>query len=419
MVDKEKIFSIYSEHVNAKRVAGWRRVGLDILEHRREGCYVWDVDGRRYIDCYNSAGVFNVGRANPVIRQALIDAVATDDIGDFLLVSEAKALLAARLSEITPGDLSCVMYSVGGGEANDYAIKLARGVTGKPKIIAMERAYHGHTGFSLAAIGRERYQAPFVPMVPGFERVPLNDLDALERAMGGGDTAAVMLEPIQGEGGIHCASAAFLHGARELCDRHGAFLIFDEVQTGWGRTGRMFCSEHYSVVPDIMTVGKSMSGGYYPIAATVFNASLNEFNLRHPYIHLSTFGGSDIGCRVALAVIDYIEKRDLCARAESMGNLLMERLRSVSARYPQILREVRGMGLMIGLQFADDAHGPLMSQMLARRGLIAIYSGNETSVMRLMPALVADREVIDRIADAIADAADELAQQASGKPAQN
>jgi acetylornithine/succinyldiaminopimelate/putrescine aminotransferase len=233
-----------------------------------------------------------------------------------------------------------------------------------------------------------------------------------------GDTAAVMLEPIQGEGGIHCASAGFLRGVRELCDRHGALLILDEVQTGWGRTGRMFCSEHYSVVPDIMTVGKSMSGGYYPIAGTVFNARLNEFNLRHPYIHLSTFGGSDIGCRVALAVIDYIEKHDLCARAESMGNLLIERLRSVSARYPQVLREVRGMGLMIGLQFADDTHGPIMSQMLARRGLIAIYSGNETSVMRLMPALVADREVVNQVADAIADAAGELARQAPGKTAQ-
>jgi putrescine aminotransferase len=417
MVDKEKIFSLYADHVNSKRVLGWRRVGLDILEHRREGCYVWDVDGKRYIDCYNSAGVFNLGRANPVIRQALIDAVATDDIGDFLLISEAKALLAARLSEITPGDLNCVMYGVGGGEANDYAIKLARGVTGKPNIIAMEWAYHGHTGFSLAAIGRERYQAPFLPMVPGFKRVPLNDLDALERAMAS-DTAAVMLEPIQGEGGIHCASAGFLRGARELCDRYGALLILDEVQTGWARTGRMFCSEHCGVVPDIMTVGKSMSGGYYPIAATVFNARLNEFNLRHPYVHLSTFGGSDIGCRVALAVIDYIEKHDLCARAESMGNLLLERLRSLTTQYPQILREVRGMGLMIGLQFADDTHGPIMSQMLARRGLIAIYSGNETSVMRLMPALVADREVVNQIADAIADAANELARQAPGKTAQ-
>jgi acetylornithine/succinyldiaminopimelate/putrescine aminotransferase len=322
MVDKEKVLSIYAEHVNSKRVVGWRRVGLDILEHRREGCYVWDVDGRRYIDCYNSAGVFNLGRANPVIRKALIDAAATDDIGDFLLISEAKALLAARLSDITPGDLSCVMYGVGGGEANDYAIKLGRGVTGKPTIITMDRAYHGHTGFALAGIGRERYQAPFLPMVPGFKRDSLNDLDALERAMSD-DTAAVMLEPIQGEGGIHCASAEFLRGARELCDRRGALLILDEVQTGWGRTGRMFCSQHYGVVPDIMTLGKSMSGGYYPIAAAVFSPRLNEFNIRHPYIHLSTFGGSDIGCRVALAVIDYIENQGLCAHAEAMGNLLM------------------------------------------------------------------------------------------------
>jgi putrescine aminotransferase len=284
--------------MSSKRVLGWRRVGLDTLEHRREGCYVWDVDGKRYIDCYNSAGVFNVGRANPVIRQALIDAIATDDIGDFLLISEAKALLAARLSEITPGDLNCVMYGVGGGEANDYAIKLARGVTGKPNIIAMERAYHGHTGFSLAAIGRERYQAPFLPMMPGFKRVPLNDLDALERAMAS-DTAAVMLEPIQGEGGIHCASAGFLRGARELCNRYGALLILDEVQTGCGRTGRMFCSEHCGVVPDIMTVGKSMSGGYYPIAATVFNpASTSSISAIPMFISPPSVGAtSDAGWR--------------------------------------------------------------------------------------------------------------------------
>jgi len=418
MVDKQKILSLYADHINSKRVVGWTRVGLDILEHRREGCYVWDTDGRRYIDCYNGAGVFNVGRANPVIRDALIEAAATDDIGDFLLISEAKALLAAKLAEITPGDLNCVMYGVGGGEANDYAIKLARGVTGKPTIITMERAYHGHTGFSLAAIGRERYQAPFLPMVPGFTRVPFNDLVALEHAISK-DVGAVMLEPIQGEGGIHCATAEFLRGARDLCDRRGALLVFDEVQTGFGRTGRMFFAEHYGVVPDIMTLGKSMSGGYYPISAAVFSPRLNDFNVRNPYIHLSTFGGSDIGCRVAMATIDYIRRERLCERADEMGELLIRRLRSTSERHPGILREVRGMGLMIGLQFADDTHGPTMSQMLARRGVIAIYSGNETSVMRLMLALVADRAVVDQVADAIEDTTDELARQTQSSRTQN
>ena len=414
MVDKQKILSLYGEHINSKRVVGWNRVGLDILERRREGCYVWDADGRRYIDCYNGAGVFNVGRANPVIRKALAEAAETEDIGDFLLISEAKALLAAKLAGITPGDLDCVMYGVGGGEANDYAIKLARGATGKSTVITMERAYHGHTGFSLAGIGRERYQAPFMPMVPGFARVPLNDLAALERAITK-DVAAVMLEPIQGEGGIHCATPQFLRGARELCDRQGALLIFDEVQTGFGRTGRMFFAEHCGVAPDVMTLGKSMSGGYYPISAAVFSPRLNEFNVRNPYIHLSTFGGSDVGCRVAMATIDYIRNERLCERAGEMGDRLTGRLRSIAARYPGILREVRGMGLMIGLQFADDSHGPAMSQMLARRGVIAIYSGNETSVMRLMPALVVDREVVDSVADAIDDATAELSQkQGSG-----
>jgi acetylornithine/succinyldiaminopimelate/putrescine aminotransferase len=408
MPHKDTILSLYSKHINSKRVTGWRRVGLDIVEHRREGCYIWDADGKRYIDCYNGAGVFNVGRANPVIRKVLVEATANEDIGDFLLISEAKALLAAQLAEITPGDLSCVMYGVGGGEANDYAVKLARGFTGKSIIITMERAYHGHTGFSLAGIGRERYQTPFMPMVPGFMRVPLNDLGALERAMTK-EVAAVMLEPIQGEGGIHCATADFLRGARELCDRNSALLVFDEVQTGFGRTGRMFFAEHYGVTPDILTMGKSMSGGYYPISATVFGPRLNEFNLGHPYIHLSTFGGSDIGCRVAMATIDYIRKERLCERAESMGNHLIGRLRAVARNHPGVLREVRGMGLMIGLQFANDAHGPMMSQLLARRGVIAIYSGNETSVMRLMLALVASDEVVNCVAEAIADATDELA----------
>lgn len=409
-MNKEQIFSLYSEHLNGARVAAWQQVGLDILERRREGCYVWDANGNRYIECFNGAGVFNVGRANPTIRKALIDASEIEDIGDFILLSESKALLAARISQVAPTGLSCVMYATGGGEANDYAIKLARGVTGRPSIITMERCYHGHTGFALAGIGRESYQTPFLPMVPGFKRTPFNDLDSLEAAMTN-ETAAVLLEPIQGEGGIYCASIEFLRGVRKLCDEHGVLLIFDEVQTGWGRTGRMFFSHHYDVIPDIMTLGKSMSGGYYPIAAAVFSKRLNEFNLKHPYIHISTFGGSDLGCRVALAVIDYIENHGLCANAEVMGNLLMNKLRSTSVRHSEVLQEVRGMGLMIGLQFANDTQGPSMTRKLARRGLIAIYSGNNPSVMRLMLPLIADRQVIEQVADAIADAVAELARQ--------
>ncbi|HIF09985.1 MAG TPA: aspartate aminotransferase family protein [Sneathiellales bacterium] len=409
---KEDALRLYGEHINAKRVDGWQRVGLGLVEHRREGCYVWDADGTRYIDCFGGAGCFNVGRANPVIRQALIDAMANEDLGDFMLISDAKAQLAHRLSEITPGDLDYVMYGVGGGEVNDYAIKLARGVTGKTDIIAMEQAYHGHTGFALGAIGRERYQAPFLPMVPGFLHVPFNDLAAVENAMTE-NTAAIMLEPILGEGGIHVASQEFISGLRELCDRTGALLIFDEVQTAWGRTGKMFCSEHYGVVPDIMTVGKSLGGGIYPIAAAIFRRHLQPFNEAHPYIHLSTFGGSDLGCRVGLATIDYILDEDLCGRSASMGDLLMGKLRQLQSAHPQVMKEIRGKGLMIGLQFTDDAHGPRMTKLLAKRGILAIFSGNETSVMRLMLPLIVDEDTVNEVANGIGDAVAELAERAA------
>lgn len=407
-MDKEEVLRVYGEHINQKRVDGWRSVGLAILETRREGCYIWDADGTRYIDAYSGAGLFNVGRANPVIRARLIEALAEEDLGDFMLISEAKAALARRLAEITPGDLGCVMYGVGGGEVNDYAIKLARGVTGKSDIVAMEKAYHGHTGFALAATGRERYQKPFLPMVPGFTRVPFNDLIAVERALTD-QTAAVMLEPIQGEGGIHCASPEFLRGLRDLCDQRNVLLILDEVQTAWGRTGRMFCCEHYGVVPDVMTVGKSLGGGYYPITAAIFRRHLNAFNVRHPYVHLSTFGGSDLGCRVGLATIDYLLRERVCEHAEAMGHLLRGKLAAIQAEHPGILKEVRGMGLMLGLQFTDDRHGPVMTQLLARQHIVAIFSANETSVMRLMLPLVADETVVEEVATGIGRAVAELA----------
>ena len=397
-LDKSTVFSLYARHINARRVSGWEEMGLAILEGRREGACIWDVDGRRYIDCYSGAGSFNVGRRNPEIRRALVEAMENEDLGDFMLLSEAKAELARRIAELAPGDLSCVMYGVGGGEINDYAIKLARGVTGRPEIVVMEGAYHGHTGFSLAGIGRDRYKAPFLPMVPGFSAVPLNDLDALERAVGE-RTAAVLLEPIQGEGGIHVATDEFLRGAREVCDRAGALLLFDEIQTAWGRTGRMFCCEHAGVVPDVMTLGKSLGGGFYPITAAVLSDRIQEFNVRNPYFHLSTFGGSDLGCRVGLATIDFIVRNRLPERAQERGAQFAAGFAPLCESYSGVLREVRQRGLMMGLQFASKAQGPALTRALAAEGILAFCSGNDPSVMRFMPVLtIAEGEVAEVLA---------------------
>ena len=397
---KEQALKDFAKYVNPQKVRVLRNAGLDIIETRREGPYVWDASGRRYIDCITSAGSFNVGRRNPQIVRALKEALDQYDLGVFLLCSKPKADLAKKLAEITPGDLQYVMYGTGGGEANDFAIKLARGFTMKTDVISTIKAYHGHTGFALAAIGREEYRKPFYPMVPGFKHVPYNDLEAMKNAVTD-NTAAIIVEPVQGEGGIHPATDEYLQGLRRLCDDNEIVLIFDEIQTGFGRTGKMFCCEHSGVVPDIMTLGKSLGGTLYPISAAIYREELNDFLMAHPFIHLSTFGGSDLGCIVGMATIDYIIEHNLPEHAAKMGERFQQGFDELLKKYPELLLEVRRKGLMMGLQYTNDSIGPRMSYQLAQHGVLAIYTGNEPSVMRLMPVLEIQPEQVDEVLDAL------------------
>lgn len=390
----------FAAHVNPMKARTLGHAGLDLIEARREGARVWDITGKEYIDCVTSAGCFNVGRRNAQIVGALKQALDEVDLGNFLLCSKAKADLARQLAEVTPGDLSYAMFGASGGEVVDFAIKLARGYTGRRKIISAVKAYHGHTGFALSAIGRDAYQRPFQPLVPGFERVPFGDAVAME-ALVDADTAAVILEPIQGEGGINVPPAGYLQQVRAICDRAGALLILDEIQTGMGRTGTLFACEQEGVVPDIMTLGKSLGGGLYPITAAVFREQLADFLVMNPFIHLSTFGGADIGCVVARATIDYIISEGLPAHAAEMGRRFFAGFAELAARHPAVLKEYRGRGLMIGLQFTDQSHGPRMSYELAQRGVVAIYTGNDPSVMRLQPALVISPTEVDHVLEAL------------------
>ena len=316
---KKQALADFAEYVGPMKARTMKNAGLDIIEGRREGASVWDLTGKKYIDCQTGSGIMNVGRHNREIVQALKDALDTLDIGVFLLCSKQKADLAKKLAEITPGDLKCTIFGTGGGEANDAALKLARGYTMKKEIIYAQKAYHGHTGFALSAIGRDAYKEPFEPLIPGFKMVPFGNAQAV-RDVFTKDTAAVILEPIQGEGGINLPPEGYLQEVRKICDEHEALLILDEIQTGFARTGKMFASEHWGVVPDIMTVAKSLGGGIYPISATIFKEELMDFFVPHPFIHLSTFGGSDLGCIVGLAVIDYIEKNHLAENAARMGD---------------------------------------------------------------------------------------------------
>lgn len=404
---KQRALEDFARFLNPQKVRVMRSAGLDIIEAQRSGPWVWDLEGRRFLDCFTSAGSFNVGRRNPRIVAAAKAALDHLDHGNFLLCSAQKAALARRLAELSPGDLTCTMFGTGGGEANDFAIKLARGATRRPTIVSTVNGYHGHTGFSLSAAGRAAFRDPFEPLMPDFVQVPFGDIDALEAVLDE-RTAAVLLEPIQGEGGIVVPPPAYLAAVREACDRVGALLILDEIQTGLGRTGKWWASEHYSVEPDIMTTAKSLGGSIVPISATLFTDELREFLIPNPFIHLSTFGGSDFACAVALEVLNFIEETGLVEHAATMGARLFAGLDVLAAKHPEYVKEVRGKGLMVGVEYVEDSLGPRMSYHLSQHGVLAIYSGNQPSVMRLMPSLVVQEQEIDYLLDALSGALADL-----------
>jgi putrescine aminotransferase len=406
-VAKQRALDEFATYLNPQKVRVMRAAGLDIIEAQRSGPWVWDLDGRRFLDCFTSAGSFNVGRRNPRVVAAAHAALDRLDHGNFLLCSQQKAELAARLARITPGDLSCTMFGTGGGEAIDFAIKLARGATRRSKIVSTLNGYHGHTGFALSAAGRAAFREPFEPLMPEFSQVPFGDFAAINAVLDE-STAAVLLEPVQGEGGIVVAPPDYFSQVRVACDRVGALLIFDEIQTGLGRTGKLWASEHYGVVPDSMTTAKSLGGSLVPISATVFSEELREFLIPNPFIHLSTFGGSDLACAVALEVLNVIEDTGLVAHAAAMGDLLFAGLHEIAKDYPEFIADVRGLGLMVGVEYVEDSLGPRMSYHLSQHGVLAIYSGNQPAVMRLMPALVIEEPEVEFLLDAMKLALNDL-----------
>ncbi len=389
----------YREYVNPFALRMFKNASLDIIEGKREGACVWDISGQKYIDCVTGAGIFNVGRHNEEIVEGLKKALNTYDMGGWISIVRERGLLAKKLAEITPGDLKFSLFCCGGGEAIEVAIKLARGHTDKTEIICMENGYHGVTGFALPATGRDVYKEPFAPLTPGYKHVRYNDIGAVEEAITE-ETAAVMLEPIQGEGGIIPARDEYLRDLRKLCTDNEILLIFDEVQTGFGRTGKMFCAEHSGVNPDIMVLAKSLSGGLYPLSCAIFTEEISEFLMTHPFIIINSFGGTSLACLVALATIEYIQKNDLPAHAQAMGQRFMAALASLKEKYPELVLDVRGKGLMLGMEFPEDSIGPRMAYQLKQNGVISIYTFNNPRIIRIMPTLVINEKEVDFVIEA-------------------
>lgn len=408
-VDIERTVALFERHINRGQVKYLRAGHLDVIETLRTGVQFTDPgSGRRMYDCFTSAGCFNVGRHNPVVMRALDEALDTFDMGSYHLLSRPKLELAARLTKLAPGDLNGVLFAAGGGDAVDCALKLARGATGRKGIVATVKAYHGHTGFALSANGKAHYRHYCEPLMPCFAFVPYNDLAAMRGAVTE-ETAAVIIEPVQGEAGIFPATPEYLAGLRQLCDERGALLVFDEIQTGFGRTGKMFACEHAGVVPDIMTVAKSLGGALYPNAAMLYRKTpaIERFLDAHPDFHPTYTGGSDIGCCVSLRVIDYIEENRLWENAERMGQILKGALTQLREENPGIIREVRGLGLMVGIEYCHEFMGPMMSDALAKHGVFAAYSGNAPQVMRFMAPITVNEaemgDIVSAIRAAVAD----------------
>lgn len=384
----------YASFVNPGLVRLYRFANVLTVEWEAEGAVIRDVHGKEYLDCSGGPAVFNVGHRHPRVVAAVREQLERMPMSVRALPRKPEADLAALLAEITPGDLQYTFFCNSGSEAVEGALKLARLATGRPGIVAAVGAFHGKTMGALSASGREHYKTPFAPLVPGFTHVPFGDLAAMEGAVTD-QTAAVILEPIQGEAGVIIPPDNYLPGVRALCDRRGILLILDEVQTGFGRTGKMFACEHWGVTPDILAMAKALSGGVVPIGAFTARPALWKALEQNPYLHSSTFGGNPLACAAGIATIQVIREERLVARAAELGRYLQGQLGEVAQRHAGLVKSVRGKGLLVGMEFTDPDIVLLVTAEALQRGVIVFYSLNNPATFRIAPPLVITKEQLD------------------------
>ena len=376
----QETIELYSKYV----IANYKRLPRVIV--KGEGCYLYDADGNKILDMFPGWAVSGIGHCHPKVVEAIRKQAGELLHIDNTFYSEQQGQLAKLLSERGFGG-KC-FFCNSGAEANEGALKLARLATadGKYKFITAEGSFHGRTFATVTATAQPKYHEGFLPLLPGFVYVPYNDISALEKAFTD-EVCAVMIEPIQGEGGINVATKEYVEAIRQLCDEKGAVMIFDEVQTGMGRTGKWFAYQHYDVEPDIITLAKALGGGV-AIGAMVAKEELAAKLV--PGKHASTFGGNCIACAAGIAVVEAIEEDNLIENAVKMGEYAKQKLEQLGEKY-DIIKEVRGIGLMIGVQLSSPG-AAIVDKCLARG--LRINCTNNT-VLRFMPAMIVTKEQID------------------------
>lgn len=407
----------YSRHVNHRFARVIELIGFNRVFTKAQGAWLWDQDGRRYLDFLGGYSVFNVGRNHPRVKQALIDWLERDGASMVQMeCSPLASLLAEKLAKLTPGDLDTVFFTNSGAETSEVGLKMARKATGRPRILYAGSGFHGLTYGALSVSDDPMWREGFEPFLPGCKKIPFDDLEALEGELVKRDVAAFITEPIQGEAGVQLPSANYLAEAARLCRKHGSLLIVDEIQTGFGRTGRWFACDHWGVAPDIMLLSKGMSGGYVPVGAVVTRRGVFDkvfTDLSHAVVHTTTFGMNAMAMTSALAAIDVMEDEGVVENAASAGSELMERLCDLAERF-ELVKEVRGKGLMIGIEFGEPkslklkagwkivhaAPAGLFGQMLAiplmrDHGILTQVAGHNFDVHKLAPPLTIGKEEIN------------------------
>jgi putrescine aminotransferase len=403
------VVDLYRRHVSVAqaRLAELMHAGV---ESRSQGPHVWDEAGQKYLDC-GGYGVFLLGHCHPRVVNAVVEQVRTHPASTYVLLNRAEAEAAATLARITPPGLDQIYFALSGAEAVETSLKLAR-LNGKRRVIAMENGFHGMTLGALSATGYERHRSPFEPLLAGVDFVPFGDADALSHALQTGPEACVLLEPVQAEGGVIIPPDGYLRDVERTCRAHDALLVFDEIQTGLGRLGRWWGADLERVVPDLLLVGKALSGGIVPVSAAIGSESVFRRLSRDPLIHTSTFSGAPIAMAAAKATIETIEAEDLLSRAAFLGSSLRGMVTTtIAAACPSLVREVRGVGLLIAIEWETDYLAlDFLIEMLDRH-IILSHSMNAPRVTRLTPPAILSEHDVAMLQEALFGSGQALAKR--------
>jgi ornithine--oxo-acid transaminase len=415
-------YDLYARTINPQFMRVLKTIGFDRVWERAEGQYLYDAEGRRYLDLLGGFGMFNVGRNNPRVRAALVEALELETPGSVQLgVSLLPGLLAEELLKRTPDRIARVLFTSSGTEAVEAALKLGRAATGRSRVISTANAFHGLTLGALSANGDRHFVERFGPLLPGFSEVPFGDLDGLEEELRSEDVALFLVEPVQGKG-VNLPPVGYLEGAQELCRRYGTLFAVDEVQTGLGRTGKLFAFEHWGLEPDLVTVAKSLSGGYVPVGALLMAQHVYDGvfdSLEHSVSHGSTFAPNDLAMAAGLATLRELDESRLIEQSARLGDLLLERTRALVDAH-DVVREVRGLGLMWAMEFGEPEAGSktwrVMERMQAglfaqlvvvplftKHRILSQVAGHDLAVLKGLPPLVLSEQDIEELVSALDD----------------